>query len=113
MESLQKITYKQSYQKDPHITSSSWEPPTPAWRSTRPDREPQRLERRVPELACVSTGYSWSSTESPGQVLAHPSLRHIPTCVNRTWVLKLGLQGTDSGKGLGVAAKIQPKGSEM
>ena len=90
---------------------SPWEPPSPAERSTGTNREIQRLERRVWKLVCGPAGQRETSTDSPGHALAHPRPRHASTYVSSTWVLKLGFQGTDPGRGLGLAVQRQLKGT--
>ena len=51
-----------------------------------------------------------TSTDDPGYLAALPSLRRTPTIAQGGWVLKLGLQWTDPGRGLGLAAQRQLKG---
>ena len=42
-----------------------------------------------------------------------PSLRHASACADGGWVLKLGIQRSDPGRGLGLAAWKQPKGARV
>ena len=93
------------------MLTSPWEPPSPAGRYARSDRELQRLERRVWELAWGTAGYGETNTEGPDHVTTLPSPRCAPAGVHSDWVLKLGLQQTDPRRGLGLVARRQTKGS--
>ena len=52
-----------------------------------------------------------TSTDGPGHLAAHSSLRCASVGVHSGWVLKLGFQRTDLGRGLGLAAWRRPKGA--
>ena len=51
------------------------------------------------------------STEGQCHLPALPRLRQVSAGVCGGWVLKLGLQPTDPGRGLGLAAWRQPEGA--
>ena len=53
-----------------------------------------------------------TSTDSPGHLAALPSLRGASVGMRGGLVLKLGLQKTDVGRRLGLAAQRSPKGLE-
>ena len=52
-----------------------------------------------------------TSTEGPCYFPADPSLKHTPAGTCGVWGLKLRLQRTDQGRGLGSAAQTQPEGA--
>ena len=79
---------------------SPWEPPSLVGRSTGTDRELQRLRKTPTEMVLFTS-------------LHFPSSSGIPAGVYSEWVLKLGLQQIDTGRGLGLAVQGQTEGPEV
>lgn len=70
--------------------------------------------RRSEESAAAGlqqTGQRETSIDTPGHLPALPSPGHVYTAACGSQALKVGLQLTDPGSGLGLAAQRQPKGT--
>lgn len=81
-----------------------WQPPSPAGRSARTDRELQRLRGGSEQPACPRQNRGGLAQKVPSQ-------RCVPAGVHRGWVLKLGLQQTCLRIILGLAVQRQHKGA--
>ena len=92
--------------------SAPWEVPSLAGRSARTEEELQRLEGEGSNQFAEGKAER-DRTDGPCRCLALPSLRCSPAGAGRGWVLRLGLQRSDPGRGLGLAAWRQLEGARV
>lgn len=86
---------------------SPWKAPSLAGRSSKAERELQGLRGEYGNQ--LEAGI----TESPDHLSALHSLRSTSASAHTGWVLKLRLQWTDLGTGLGLAVQRQPEGARV